>query len=119
VEKLTLFPGWAVRRYSNDGVLVKQGVSNLCCRFDLCRYLMLSVSLGDVQRFTVDVFVSGFASSLRTPEQATRSQRAFMRLARGEFCLVSKSGAKKVDRFLRIAQTASTSPEHLGWRGHG
>lgn len=61
-EKLALFPGWAVRRYPNDSVPVEKG---------------------DVQRFTIDIFISGFASSLRTPEQATRSQKAFMRLARG------------------------------------
>ncbi|CAE6455969.1 unnamed protein product [Rhizoctonia solani] len=63
-EKLALFPGWAVRRYPIEGPLV-------------------SLKQDDVQRFTVDVFVSGFASSLRTPDQATRSQKAFMRLARG------------------------------------
>ncbi|CAE6418369.1 unnamed protein product [Rhizoctonia solani] len=64
VEKLALFPGWAVRRYLNEGSLV-------------------SMKHDDIKRFDVNVFVSGFASSLRTPEQATRSQKAFMRLARG------------------------------------
>ncbi|KAF8677396.1 hypothetical protein RHS04_05967 [Rhizoctonia solani] len=63
-EKLALFPGWAVRRYPNEGSLV-------------------SMKHDEVQRFAVDIFVSGFASSLRTPDQATRSQKAFMRLARG------------------------------------
>ncbi|CAE6359224.1 unnamed protein product [Rhizoctonia solani] len=62
-EKLALFPGWAVRRYPHEGSLV-------------------SMQPDDIQRFNVDVFVSGFASSLRTPDQATRSQRAFMKLAR-------------------------------------
>ncbi|KAF8757550.1 hypothetical protein RHS01_03430 [Rhizoctonia solani] len=47
-EKLALFPGWAVRRYPNEGSLV-------------------SMKHDEVQRFAVDVFVSGFASSLRTP----------------------------------------------------
>lgn len=32
--------------------------------------------------FSVDVHISGFASSLRPPELATRSQRAFMKIAR-------------------------------------
>ncbi|KAG8725663.1 hypothetical protein FRC12_024156, partial [Ceratobasidium sp. 428] len=54
VERIALFPGWAVRRYPDNVVLAK----------------------GDVQQFSIDVFVSGFASSLRTPEQATRSQKA-------------------------------------------
>ncbi|KDN47043.1 hypothetical protein RSAG8_03820, partial [Rhizoctonia solani AG-8 WAC10335] len=63
-EQLALFPGWAVRRYSPGGSLV-------------------NLKHDDVQPFAVDIFVSGFASSLRTPDQATRSQKAFMRLARG------------------------------------
>ncbi|CAE7092640.1 unnamed protein product [Rhizoctonia solani] len=63
-EKLTLFPGWAVRRYVNGTPLVFKHED-------------------DVHPFSVDIFVSGFASSLRTPDQATRSQKAFMRLARG------------------------------------
>ncbi|KAJ1306602.1 hypothetical protein OPQ81_007601 [Rhizoctonia solani] len=63
-EKLALFPGWAVRRYPNEGPLV-------------------NLKQDDVQHFGVDIFVSGYASSLRTPDQATRSQKAFMRLARG------------------------------------
>ena len=32
--------------------------------------------------FSVDVHISGFASNLRPPELATRSQRAFMKMAR-------------------------------------
>ncbi|KAH7335491.1 hypothetical protein B0J17DRAFT_670361 [Rhizoctonia solani] len=63
-EKLALFPGWAVRRYPNGGPL-------------------MNLKHDDIQHFAVDVFVSGFASSLRTPDQATRSQKTFMRLARG------------------------------------
>ncbi|EUC59136.1 DUF2183 family protein [Rhizoctonia solani AG-3 Rhs1AP] len=64
IEKLALFPGWAARRYPNGGPLI-------------------NLKHDSVQPFTVDIFVSGFASSLRTPDQATRSQKAFMRLARG------------------------------------
>ncbi|KAG9099883.1 hypothetical protein FS749_000141 [Ceratobasidium sp. UAMH 11750] len=60
-ERIALFPGWAVRRYPDTRPLTKAG---------------------DVQQFAIEVFVSGFASSLRTPEQATRSQRAFMSIAR-------------------------------------
>ncbi|KAG9128563.1 hypothetical protein FRC07_003452 [Ceratobasidium sp. 392] len=61
-ERIALFPGWAVRRYPDTMILAKSN---------------------DVQQFAIDVFVSGYASSLRTPDQATRSQKAFMRIARG------------------------------------
>ncbi|CAE6483465.1 unnamed protein product [Rhizoctonia solani] len=64
IEKLALFPGWAVRRYPHGGPLA-------------------NLKHDDVQPFAIDIFISGFASSLRTPDQATRSQKAFMRLARG------------------------------------
>ncbi|KAF8230808.1 hypothetical protein L208DRAFT_101824 [Tricholoma matsutake] len=53
-ERLTLFPGWATRRYSD--------VSN--------------------DEFGICVFVSGFASKPRLPEQTTRPQRVFIRLAK-------------------------------------
>ncbi|KAG9104237.1 hypothetical protein FRC06_004221 [Ceratobasidium sp. 370] len=60
-ERIGLFPGWAVRRYPDTRLPNKDD---------------------NVQQFAIDVFISGFASSLRTPEQATRSQRAFMSIAR-------------------------------------
>lgn len=42
--------------------------------------------------FEVEVFVAGFASVRRTPENATRSQRAFLRLAKSaSVCLPSRS----------------------------
>ncbi|KAF8235481.1 hypothetical protein L208DRAFT_1376490 [Tricholoma matsutake] len=53
-ERITLFPGWAARRYV-DGK----------------------------ETSGIDVFVSGFASNHRPAEQASRSQRAFIRLAKG------------------------------------
>lgn len=36
-----------------------------------------------LETFGIDVFVSGFASNHRPAEQASRSQRAFIRLAKG------------------------------------
>lgn len=78
-EKLALFPGWAVRRYAGDGVLIQRGMVLIVT----LAILMLIDGQDDIQRFKVDIFVSGFASSLRTPDQATRSQKTFMRLARG------------------------------------
>nr|GAT58571.1 predicted protein [Mycena chlorophos] len=54
-ERLALFPGYATRRYR----------------------------AGDKEAFDVELFVSGFATSHRPPELASRSQRAFIRLAKG------------------------------------
>ncbi|KAG8834561.1 hypothetical protein FRC17_008395 [Serendipita sp. 399] len=53
VETVHLFPGWATRRSTNRDA-----------------------------GFTIVLHISGFASSLRPPEQATRSQKAFMAIAR-------------------------------------
>ncbi|KAF8586371.1 hypothetical protein K439DRAFT_1387305 [Ramaria rubella] len=60
VEKVQLFPGWAVRRYKDPSKVNEDGAE-----------------------FGLDVFVSGFASTLRPPEVASRSQKAFYRLAKG------------------------------------
>ncbi|KAG5642163.1 hypothetical protein DXG03_003547 [Asterophora parasitica] len=56
-ETVNLFPGWAARRYRKIGSLD--------------------------EAFEVEVFVSGFAISYRSAETASRSQRAFIRLAKG------------------------------------
>jgi hypothetical protein len=37
-----------------------------------------------IEAFEIEVFVSGFAYKPRTLESATRAQRAFLRLAKGE-----------------------------------
>ncbi|KAJ7680612.1 hypothetical protein DFH06DRAFT_972705 [Mycena polygramma] len=58
-ERIALFPGWAARRYRQDGVGQTQ------------------------EAFDIDLFISGFASSHRAPELASRSQRAFLKLAKG------------------------------------
>lgn len=62
-EKIALFPGWATRRPRSaaDG------------------------------SFEVDIFISGFATSHRGQEFASRSQRTFMRLAKG-FAALPKLG---------------------------
>ncbi|KAF7361611.1 hypothetical protein MVEN_00504300 [Mycena venus] len=57
-ERIALFPGWAARRYRQDGVGRTQ------------------------EAFDVDLFVSGFASSHRPAELASRSQKAFLKLAK-------------------------------------
>ncbi|KAG5637102.1 hypothetical protein H0H81_005785, partial [Sphagnurus paluster] len=69
-ESLDIFPGWAVRRYRHTG------------RPDV---------------FEVEVFVSGYASSQRSVE--SRSQRAFIRLAKG-FAALPKITADAIDSSL-------------------
>ncbi|KAL0579497.1 hypothetical protein V5O48_002539 [Marasmius crinis-equi] len=61
-EKIAIFPGWASRRPREDG------------------------------RYEVDIFVSGFATVHRGAEVASRSQRTFMRLARGFAALPKLAG---------------------------
>ncbi|KAJ7187921.1 hypothetical protein C8R46DRAFT_1023448 [Mycena filopes] len=69
----TLFPGWATRRYHQDA----EGRTQ--------------------EAFDVELFVSGFASSHRAPELASRSQRAFMRLAKGFAALPKLDGSGQQD----------------------
>ncbi|KAJ7747234.1 hypothetical protein B0H16DRAFT_1555186 [Mycena metata] len=68
-ERIALFPGWAARRYRQDA----EGRTQ--------------------EAFDIDLFVSGFASSHRAPELASRSQRAFMRLAKGFAALPKLDGS--------------------------
>ncbi|KAG6855561.1 hypothetical protein H0H87_001013 [Tephrocybe sp. NHM501043] len=58
-DTLNLFPGWAVRRYRKSA----------------------NSEIQDA--FEIEVFVSGFAINHRPLENASRSQRAFIRLAKG------------------------------------
>ncbi|KAG8974918.1 hypothetical protein FRC05_006595 [Tulasnella sp. 425] len=57
LEKVTLFPGYATKRFHGNPTRQNE--------------------------FAIDIFVDGYASSLRPPELASRSQKAFMRLAKG------------------------------------
>lgn len=52
--------------------------------FPLIHFVFLLDGLED----SLDVFVSGFASSSRPPDQASRSQKAFIRLAKGMYCVL-------------------------------
>ncbi|KAG6826961.1 hypothetical protein H0H92_013735 [Tricholoma furcatifolium] len=85
-ETLNLFPGWAVRRYRKPGAGEVQGA------------------------FEVEVFVSGFAISHRSLENASRSQRAFIRLAKG-FAALPKVTADAIEP--RPAVHLSPSTEAL------
>ncbi|KAJ7085850.1 hypothetical protein C8R43DRAFT_312264 [Mycena crocata] len=68
-ERIALFPGWAARRHRQDAVGRTQ------------------------EAFDIELFVSGFASSHRAPELASRSQRAFIRLAKGFAALPKLDGS--------------------------
>jgi hypothetical protein len=75
VEEIVLFPGWATRRYQKAGELDGEHIH--------ARTIEHAFPTGLVDSFGVDVFISGYASNRRPPEFATRSQRAFLRLAKG------------------------------------
>lgn len=64
-EILTLFPGWAARRYAASDDFPGRG--------------------GEPVPFEVEAFVSGYAITHRSKGQASRSQRAFIRIAKGAF----------------------------------
>lgn len=87
-ERIELMPGWVVRRPRSD------------------------VKVDGVQPFDLVLHASGFAASLRSPENATRSQRMFMRIAKGFAALpkqVSASGAPLLDEDNKL----SDEPEAL------
>ncbi|TFK51999.1 hypothetical protein OE88DRAFT_1658744 [Heliocybe sulcata] len=71
-ERISLFPGWATRRYRE-------------------------VNAQSYHEFDVEVFVSGFAVSHRPPEYATRAQKAFLRMARGFAALPKLPGQLPAD----------------------
>ncbi|KAJ8503063.1 hypothetical protein ONZ45_g11184 [Pleurotus djamor] len=64
------------------------------------------------QEFEVDVFISGFAASQRSPENASRSQRAFMRLAKS-FASLPKLVADVADPESGPSTPLSRSTEDL------
>ena len=79
VEKVSLFPGWASRSYHNSEANPQEGDINSAGSNCLCNSSYILIG----SEFSLDVFVSGFAASYLPPEAATRSQRAFMKLAKG------------------------------------
>ncbi|TFK39506.1 hypothetical protein BDQ12DRAFT_712190 [Crucibulum laeve] len=76
-EVVNLFPGWAARRYPKE-------------------HIYRITDDRTPTPFEVEVFVSGFAISHRSPEHASRSQRAFIRLAKG-FASLPKLAADAAD----------------------
>lgn len=84
VDEVHLFPGWAVKRPHSP-----TGASGEPLRF--LQFCSLTVVSADT--FDVDLHISGFATSRRTPEFLTRSQRAFLKLARSMYFRCSDTGA--------------------------
>ncbi|KAF8878864.1 hypothetical protein BD779DRAFT_1553564 [Infundibulicybe gibba] len=74
-EAVELFPGWAVRKPREVA------------------HRDLGVSADDID---IDIYVSGYASSCRAPEFASRSQRAFIRLAKG-FASLPKLASEAIE----------------------
>ncbi|KAJ7693313.1 hypothetical protein B0H17DRAFT_1059716 [Mycena rosella] len=84
-ERIALFPGWAARRHRLD----EDGRAQ--------------------DAFDIDIFVSGFASSHRPPELASRSQRAFMRLAKGFAALPKLDGSPPEPQVTRSTEELLSS----------
>lgn len=75
VEKVILFPGWAARRLHQPSSGGGARISSSVCAAFLTFYTET--------HFDAEVYVSGFATRLNHPEFMSRSQRAFLRLAKG------------------------------------
>ncbi|KAI3601328.1 actin cytoskeleton organization protein app1 [Moniliophthora roreri] len=84
-ERIALFPGWAARRFPQ--------------------------SARD-ESFHVDVYVAGFATVHRAPELASRSQRAFMRLARG-FAALPRLEDRGYEESVRSTQLTPSTEDLL------
>ncbi|KAJ7077316.1 hypothetical protein B0H15DRAFT_915401 [Mycena belliarum] len=84
-ERIALFPGWAARRHRQDDAGRTQ------------------------EAFDIELFVSGFASSHRAPELASRSQRAFMRLAKGFAALPKLDGSPAEPQLTRSTEELLSS----------
>ncbi|KAF6759332.1 hypothetical protein DFP72DRAFT_132948 [Ephemerocybe angulata] len=80
VETITLFPGWATRRYR------KQNPGDE----------------GSPRPFEVEVFTSGYAITHKNRENISRSQRAFIRVAKGFAAL---------PKLISESQTSLAAPE--------
>ncbi|PPQ69597.1 hypothetical protein CVT26_001585 [Gymnopilus dilepis] len=84
-EVVNVFPGWAVRRYrplEADGERNEQGP----------------------RPFDLEVFISGYAITHRAPENMSRAQRGFLRLAKGFASL---------PKIIDTPQPSSSSPTPL------
>lgn len=77
-DEVTLFPGWASLCLASEHEDESKQPSCCAC-FTRLKGLLF------VDAFDLLVYVSGYATTRRPPECLTRSQRAFLRLARGKF----------------------------------
>lgn len=86
-DVIHLFPGWAARRYAEGGVE------------------------GSPRPFDVEAVVNGFAISHRLPQNTTRSQRAFIRLAKGFVSLPKAEDKDDISGNTTSRSNTSTSRE--------
>lgn len=86
-ELVNIFPGWAARRYASQHV----GHGAFACNSYFAEIGLTSIAIDAAgpRPFELEVFVSGYAISYRSPANASRAQRAFIRLAKGMCILVS------------------------------
>lgn len=78
-EIVNIFPGWASRRFTTGRQSGDEGV----CGPILSINALDIPTYKDLHPFDLEVFVSGYAISHRPPENASRAQRAFIRMAKG------------------------------------
>ncbi|TCD71779.1 hypothetical protein EIP91_003122 [Steccherinum ochraceum] len=99
VEKLSLFPGWAARRYRKPS---QQDVEN--------------------EEFNIEVFVSGFASKFSGPGFGTRGGKAFLRIAKtyaalpklvNGLAVASEPNSDVDDRLTQTADELIATKHHL------
>lgn len=97
VEEVTLFPGWAARRYRN-AIPGDEGGRYLCAPHQSC-----SCGPGSPRPFEVEVFTSGYAISYKNRDTMSRSQRAFIRVAKGKIFIHIAGGS--VNNMFRIRRS--------------
>ncbi|PPR06163.1 hypothetical protein CVT24_000710 [Panaeolus cyanescens] len=95
LETLHVFPGWGVRRYRTD-----------------------EVEQGSPRPFDIELYISGFAFSSKTPESASRSQKAFVKLAKGFASLpnipTSAAPFNAAGTSIPLSPTSTISRKRLG-----
>ncbi|KAF5353097.1 hypothetical protein D9758_008708 [Tetrapyrgos nigripes] len=104
--KLAMFPGWAARKYRPGK---NRDVGGAFLLF-LGEGVFLSFR---IDAFEIDVYVSGFATVYRAPEFATRSQKAFMRLAKGYAALPKLEGQQEDPNEVLMSYQLTPSTEDL------
>ena len=82
VEQVSLFPGWANRQYAT---LQQKPASRDAGAYIVPKRVVHTNNSCAVPEFALEVSVSGYATALRPPEFASRTERTLMKIARGSF----------------------------------